>query len=94
MGDWDNLVFYHWVNPYETVNHWGETKIEHLGWLYDAALAFPEDSEKKEGRPMHFGRVLGEVFEGKRKKNKALLQSIEAMASMVIPEAPNRTECW
>mmetsp|Transcript_105103 Transcript_105103/g.172759 ORF Transcript_105103/g.172759 Transcript_105103/m.172759 type:complete len:262 (-) Transcript_105103:20-805(-) len=86
LGDWEKLVFFHWVNPSRTPATWGDIKIADLRALYEAALHSTTDVLAAGGS---FARMIA------RADQQSLLGPVrEFMESMTVPEAPVRQECW
>lgn len=86
MGDWQKIIFFHWVNPTVTRTYWSEVKITDIQALYEAGLHRGTDLA---AFGWSLGRALGAAPEG------SLLNSVRmVLEDHKVAELPQRQTCW
>lgn len=88
LGDWDQLIFFHWVNPTRTMQNWADIKVADLKALYEAAH-HPSTDIHAPGGQGSLAKLIG------RAEGQSVLAPVrEMMMSMKVDEAPTRAVCW
>jgi len=86
LGNWDKLIFFHWVNPVQTHTRWADIKILDLRGLYEAALHQSTDILAAGGS---LARLLASAEPG-----TLLGPAREMLETMRVPVLPPRQDCW
>eukprot|EP00927_Polykrikos_kofoidii_P000250 TRINITY_DN10100_c0_g1_i3.p1 TRINITY_DN10100_c0_g1~~TRINITY_DN10100_c0_g1_i3.p1 ORF type:complete len:844 (-),score=94.56 TRINITY_DN10100_c0_g1_i3:27-2513(-) len=86
LGNWSQLLFFHWVNPAQTPTSWSDTKIDDLDTMYDVAL------HPSLRRSSYGGRSFARVLEGSG--SPPIEKARQILEDMIVWPAPKRTKCW
>merc|ERR1711924_358517 len=88
LGNWDQLLFFHWVNPMQTLQHWSEIKIADLTGIYEVALS-PSIDVHAPGALGSLSRLI------KLADADSLLAPLrQLLLTMKAEKPPSREVCW
>lgn len=88
LGAWDELIYFHWVNPVRTVQHWAEIKVADIRGLYEVALHPTVDIYAPDAKGS-LARLMSRAG-----ADSLLAPARTMMETMKVESAPVRETCW